>query len=342
MRVVFLGTPEFAVPSLAALVRRFDVALVLTQPDRPKGRGRHLAEPPVKKLARSLNLPVLQPSTLDEAEMRPHFEQAGAEALVVVAYGLKIPGWLLRLPPRGAINVHGSLLPAYRGAAPVNRAIINGDAETGVTTMLLAARMDAGPLLLQRRTCIGPEETAGEVTARLSELGAGLLVVTLDGLVSGIVPPRDQDEALATFAPKLQKDAGLIDWTRGAREIVNLVRGVNPWPGAYALLDGRPLKIWKAAVAARPAAAPGSLPARSAAAASEIRPGTVLAASLHEGLLVACGNFEAVALLNVQTEGKKPLTAPEFLRGRALPAGTMLEIKVMPRKNQGTAGRLIS
>ena len=152
--------------------------------------------------------------------MRPAFERAGAEAAVVVAYGLKIPDWLLALHPRGAINVHGSLLPAYRGAAPVNRAIINGDAETGVTTMLLASRMDAGPMLLQRRTPIGPEETAGEVTARLAELGAGLLVVTLDGLASGIVQPREQDEALATFAPKMRKEDGLIDWPRGAREIV--------------------------------------------------------------------------------------------------------------------------
>jgi methionyl-tRNA formyltransferase len=310
VRVVFLGTPEFAVPSLAALVRRFDVALVLTQPDRPKGRGRHIAEPPVKTLARSFGLSVLQPEVLDEREMRPHFEQAGAEALVVVAYGLKIPDWLLALHPRGAINVHGSLLPAYRGAAPVNRAIINGDAETGVTTMLLASRMDAGPMLMQRRTPIGPEETAGEVTARLAELGAGLLVVTLDGLASGIVQPREQDETLATTAPKLKKEDGLIDWTRSAREIVNLVRGVNPWPGAYTHLDGRPLKIWKAAIAARPAAASS--------------PGTLLAASLHDGLLVACGAGEAVSLLNVQTEGKKPLSAPEFLRGRALAAGTVL------------------
>jgi len=309
VRVVFLGTPEFAVPSLAALARRFEVALVLTQPDRPKGRGRHLAEPPVKTLAKSLDLPVLQPAALDEAQMRPHFEQASAEALVVVAYGLKIPDWLIHMHPRGAINVHGSLLPAYRGAAPVNRAIVNGDAETGVTTMLLAARMDAGPMLMQRRTPIGPEETAGELTARLAELGAGLLVVTLDGLASGIVQPREQDEALATFAPKMHKEDGLIDWTRGARVIVDLVRGVNPWPGAYTLLGGRPLKIGKAAVAS---------------AASEVPPGMVLAASLHEGLLVACGNGEAVALLNIQTEGKKPLTVPEFLRGRALPVGTIL------------------
>jgi methionyl-tRNA formyltransferase len=325
VRVVFLGTPEFAVPSLAALARRFEVTLVLTQPDRPKGRGRRLAEPPVKTLACSLGLPVLQPATLDEAGMRPRFEQAGAEALVVVAYGLKIPDWLIRMHPRGAVNVHGSLLPAYRGAAPVNRAIINGDAETGVTTMLLASRMDAGPMLMQRRTPIGPEETVGEVTARLAELGAGLLVVTLDGLVSGIVQPRDQDEALATFAPKMQKEDGLIDWTRGAREIVNLVRGVNPWPGAYTHLNGKPFKVWKAAVAAQPAAAPGSKGGPSASAPSESRPGTVLAASLHEGLLVACGNGEAVSLLNVQTEGKKPLTAPEFLRGRSLAAGTLLE-----------------
>ena len=317
MRVVFLGTPEFAVPSLAALVRRHEVALVVTQPDRPKGRGRHLAEPPVKILARSLDLPVLQPETLDEREMRPHFERAGAEAAVVVAYGLKIPDWLLALHPRGAINVHGSLLPAYRGAAPVNRAIINGDAETGVTTMLLASRMDAGPLLLQRRTPIGPDETAGELTARLSELGAGLLVVTLDGLASGTVPPRVQDEALATLAPKLSKEDGLIDWKRGAREIVNLVRGVNPWPGAYTHLDGHPLKVWRAVVAA--------FPPSTASRTSAPGPGTVLAASLHEGLLVACGGGEAVALLSVQAGGKKPLPAPEFLRGHGLEPGSRLE-----------------
>jgi methionyl-tRNA formyltransferase len=319
MKLVFLGTPEFAVPSLAALARRHEITLVLTQPDRPKGRGRHLAEPPVKELARSLDLPVLQPEKLSEAEMRPHFERAGAEAAVVVAYGLMIPQWLLAFHPRGAVNVHGSLLPAWRGASPVNRAIIAGEAETGVTTMLLASKMDAGPILMQRRTTIGPEETAGELAARLAQLGAELLVVTLDALASGIVSPREQDEALVTFAPKLTKEDGRIDWSRGAREIVNLVRGVNPWPGAYALLESRPLKIWKAAVAARPAAS------RTGPAASAAAPGTVLAASLNEGLLVACGAGEAVALLNVQTEGKKALTAPEFLRGRGIAPGALLE-----------------
>jgi methionyl-tRNA formyltransferase len=310
MRVVFLGTPEFAVPSLSALARRHEVALVLTQPDRPKGRGRQVAEPPVKVLARALGLPVLQPDRLDEAELRPHFERAGAEAAVVVAYGLKIPDWLLALFPRGAINVHGSLLPAYRGAAPVNRAIIDGDAETGVTTMLLASRMDAGPTLLQRRTPIGPEETAGELTARLAELGAGLLVVTLDGLASGIVTPRAQDESLATFAPKLTKEDGRIDWSLPARRVVDLVRGVNPWPGAYTHLDGRPLKVWKAAAAG--------------AAAAGAAPGTILAASFADGLRVACGEGGAVALLNVQLEGKKPLPAAEFLRGHGVAPGTRL------------------
>jgi methionyl-tRNA formyltransferase len=317
VRVVFLGTPAFAVPSLSALARRHEVALVLTQPDRPKGRGRTLAEPPVKELARGLGIPVLQPERLDEAAVRGPIEQARAEAAIVVAYGLKIPDWLLALPPHGAINVHGSLLPAYRGAAPVARAIVNGDAETGVTTMLLASRMDAGPILLQRRTPIGPEETAGELAARLAELGAGLLVVTLDGLASGIVSPQPQDEALATFAPKLAKEDGRIDWSAPARRIVDLVRGVNPWPGAYTGLEGRPLKIWKAAVAARPA--PGGT-----GAPADVPPGTVLAASFHEGLIVACGAGEAVALLNVQTEGKKSLSAAEFLRGRTLAPGTLL------------------
>lgn len=315
MRVVFFGTPEFAVPSLAALAHRHEVALALTQPDRPKGRGRQVAEPPVKALARDLGIPVLQPERLEEASLRPRLEAAGAEAAVVVAYGLKVPDWLLAFHRLGAVNVHGSLLPAYRGASPVSRAVMNGDAETGVTTMLLASRMDAGPILMQRRTPIGPEETAGELAARLAVLGAELLVVTLDGLASGIVQPRPQDEALASFAPKLRKEDGLIDWSRRAPEIVDLVRGVNPWPGAYTQLDGRPLKVWKAAALPRRA---GSGPPSPAA------PGTVLAASLHEGLLVACGDGEVVALLNVQTEGKKPLSAAEFLRGRALTPGQEL------------------
>jgi methionyl-tRNA formyltransferase len=313
VRVVFFGTPEFALPSLSALARRHEVALVFTQPDRPKGRGRALAEPPVKELARALGIPVHQPEKLAEADVRPLLEAAGAEAAVVVAYGLKIPDWLLALHPRGAINVHGSLLPAWRGAAPVNRAIVEGDAETGVTTMLLASRMDAGPVLMQRRTPIAPEETAGELSARLAELGAVLLVVTLDGLVSGTVQPRPQDDAAATFAPKMTKEDGRVDWSRPALQVVNLVRGVNPWPGAYTHRDGRPLKIWRAAAAARPAGAPAGAAA-----------GTILAASLHEGLIVACGAGEAVALLSVQPEGKKPMPAPEYLRGHAVAAGGLL------------------
>lgn len=316
MRVVFFGTPEFAVPSLAALARRHEVALALTQPDRPKGRGRRVAEPPVKALALALGVPVLQPERLEEASLRPRLDAVGAEAAVVVAYGLKIPDWLLAFHRLGAVNVHGSLLPAYRGASPVNRAITAGDAETGVTTMLLASRMDAGPILMQRRTPIGPEETAGELAARLAVLGAELLVVTLDGLAAGIVQPRPQDEVLATFAPKLRKEDGLIDWSRPAPEIVNLVRGVNPWPGAYTHLDGRALKVWKAAVAAPPQAGSQS--------PSPAAPGTLLAASLHEGLLVACGGGGAVSLLTVQTEGKRPLSAAEFLRGRALGPGQQL------------------
>jgi methionyl-tRNA formyltransferase len=308
MKVAFLGTPEFAVPSLATLAKRHEVALVLTQPDRPKGRGRRLAAPPVKELALALGIPILQPERLAEPEVRAALEQVRPDCLVVVAYGLKIPDWLLALPPRGTVNVHASLLPAYRGASPVNRAVMNGDAETGVTTMLMASRMDAGPILMQRRTPIGPEETAGELAARLAELGAGLLVVTLDGLVSGTVAPRAQDDARATLAPKLGKDDGRIDWRAPARSIVDLVRGVNPWPGAQTRRDGATLKVWKAAAApGRPGAAPW----------------TVLAASLREGLVVAAGEG-AVSLLLVQAEGKKALPAPEYLLGHPLAAGTLL------------------
>lgn len=309
MRVVFLGTPDFAVPSLAAVARRHEVTLVVTQPDRPKGRGRRLAPPPVKELALRLGLPVFQPADLREETARPQFAAAAADVAVVVAYGLKIPPWLLAFHRLGAVNVHGSLLPSYRGAAPVSRAIMNGDAETGVTTMLLVDRMDAGPTLLQRRTPIGPEETAGEVTSRLAALGADLLVVTLDGLAAGTVQPRPQDDARATLAPKLAKEDGRIDWGRGVREIVDLVRGVNPWPGAATSWEGRPVKVWKAA------AAVGPWPAAA--------PGTVLAAAPREGLIVAAGDGP-VSLTLVQAEGKKALPAAEFLTGHPIPAGTVL------------------
>lgn len=309
MRVIFMGTPAFAVPSLAALARHHEVALVVTQPDRPKGRGRRLAAPPVKELARQLGIPVLQFETLTEKETRPYFAAFAAEAAVVVAFGLKLPDWFLVFHPRGVVNVHGSLLPSYRGAAPVNRAIMNGDAETGVTTMFVSSRMDTGPILLQRRTLIGPEETAGELARRLAELGAQLLVKTLDGLAAGTVQAQEQDEVLATNAPKLKKEDGLIDWRRPAREIVNLVRGVNPWPGAYTHYEEHTIKVWKAA------ATPGG----NAGAA----PGTILAASPRDGLLVATGDG-VLSLHIIQTEGKKALLAAEFLLGHPLPVGGLL------------------
>ncbi len=309
MRVVFLGTPQFAVSSLAALAARHEVALVVSQPDRPRGRGRQTAPTPVKELALSLGLPVRQFERLREPEARAAFEAAGAEAAVVVAYGLLVPDWLIAMHRLGAVNAHGSLLPAWRGAAPINRAIMSGDAETGITTMQLVSRLDAGPVLLERRTPIGPAETAGELAARLADIAAELLLETLDGLAAGTVAPRPQDEERATYAPKLAKDEGRIRWDAPAGAIANLVRGVNPWPGAFTSAGGRTLKIWRAAPmeCGKPVEMPG----------------TVLAAAARDGLIVAAAD-DALSVLEAQWEGKRALPARELLRGTPIPVGSVL------------------
>lgn len=309
MRAVFFGTPEFAVPSLQVLAAVHEVALAVTQPDRPKGRGRRPQAPPVKELAAALGIPVAQPERLDEPAVRPVLEAAGAEIGVVVAYGLRLPDWLLAFFPRGMVNVHGSLLPLLRGAAPIQRAVMEGHAESGVTTMLVVAEMDAGPVLLQRATPIGPAETSGELAARLAVLGAELLVETLAGLADGTVAPREQDASRATRAPKLRKEESRVDWSLPARDLTARIRGLTPWPGAWTGAAGRKLRILRASPleCGRPPEPPG----------------TVLAADAKSGLLVAAAD-DTVALLELQWEGKRALPAAEFLRGSPLRAGERL------------------
>ena len=303
MGVIFMGSADFSLPILKALSEGEEVLAVVTQPDRPRGRGQRVVPTPVKEWAEGRGIPVLEPQGLKD----PFLEEVrgvGPEAIVVAAYGRILPPELLRLPPLGCINVHPSLLPKYRGAAPVNWAIIRGEIETGVTTFLMDEGMDSGPILLQRRVRIGEGETASELLGRLAELGAELLLETLKRWRRGEIEPRPQREEEATFAPKLRKEDGLINWKREAREINNLIRGAQPWPGAYTFLRGKLLKVHRARV--------GS---------GRGEPGEVI--SLEEGIEVACGEG-SLLLQEVQLEGRRRVLWEDFLRGYPLSIGERL------------------
>lgn len=300
MKLVFCGTPQFAVPSLEKLVQAgFDVRLVVTQPDRPQGRGMELAAPPVKQSAVKLGLPVIQPEKIKKnAEFQKKLANLQPDAIIVVGYGRIIPPWMLQLPRLGNINVHASLLPKYRGAAPIQWAVARGEFVTGVTTMRLDEGLDTGDILLQREIPIQPEDTAITLAPRLASLGADLLVETLHGLERGRITAVPQDHSRATLAPILQKDDGLVDFSCAAADICNRLRGFQPWPGAYTQFRGRNLKI----VSARPVKEPISL-----------TPGAV--AIRGDRLLVGCGEGTVLELLQVQPEGKKAITARQFISG---------------------------
>jgi methionyl-tRNA formyltransferase len=301
MTLVFCGTPQFAVPSLERLAQEgFDIQLVVTQPDRPQGRGMVLTSPPVKQAAQKLGLPVIQPEKIKtNDEFRKKLEELRPEAIIVVGYGRLIPPWMLALPPRGNINVHASLLPRYRGAAPIQWAIASGETVTGATTMLLNEGLDTGDILLQDYIPIDPADTAITLTPRLAELGACLLIKTLRGLERGTVRPKPQDHSRATFAPILKKEDGQVDFRRSAEEIYNRLRGFQPWPGATAQFRGKSLKI----VAAHPEPQGAVAPAPS-----ELK-------WEAEKLLVGCGSGTVLELLQVQPEGKRAMSAREFVSG---------------------------
>jgi methionyl-tRNA formyltransferase len=298
MRLVFCGTPQFAVPTLSTLVEAgHAIALVVTQPDRPKGRGMELAASPVKERALELGLPVAQPDKIKNNEQfRAQLTEIGPEAIIVVGYGRIIPPWMIDLPPLGNINLHGSLLPKYRGAAPIQWAIACGETITGVTTMRIDAGLDTGDILLQQEIPIASDDTAETLAPRLAAIGADLMVTTLRGLQSGSVEPRVQDHSQSSLAPILKKEDGLIDFRRTAQEIVNRLRGFQPWPGAYTQFRGKNLNVWSAHAESR------FLP-----------PGTMLADSGR--LFVGCGDNTALELLEVQPEGKKRMPARDFVHG---------------------------
>ncbi len=313
MRLVFLGTPTFAVPTLDAIVRAgHEVSAVVTQPDRPKGRGQQLTAPPVKEAALRLGLPVYQPERVRRPDAVEFLREQRADAMVVVGYGQIIPQNVIDLAPLGIINVHGSLLPKYRGAGPIQWAILNGETRTGVTTMRIDAGLDTGDMLLKAETAIGPEETAPELGARLAAMGAELLLETLAGLQDGSIVPEKQDAALATYAPMLKKEDGRIDWARAAQKIHNQVRGLQPSPGGYTAFRGQTLHVRKSRVAEVRSEAEVRLEAS--------KPGTVLSV---RPLVVACGEG-ALELLEVQSEGRKRVPAADFANGQRLAENEIL------------------
>jgi len=308
MVVVFFGTPQFAVPTLRRLLdSSHAIAGVVTQPDRPRGRGQKITHAPVKALALERGIPVYQPDRLKPPEVADTLRAWQADLGVVAAYGRIIPEHLLTIPRFGMINVHASLLPKYRGAAPVHRAVIGGDDHTGVTIMRVVKELDAGGMLAKVTRPIGPDETSDVVETGLADMGADLLVTVVDKLASGTAHEEPQDEMSATYAPRLTKEEGLIDWTQGAAAIHNRVRGLYPWPHAYTFLNGHRLIVLRSAVATRNAATPTS------------GPGTILGAT-SDAIRVATGDGE-LAILEVQPEGRRAMRVHDFLLGHRLAAG---------------------
>ncbi|WP_263383473.1 methionyl-tRNA formyltransferase [Granulicella arctica] len=309
MKLVFCGTPEFAVPTLKAVVAAgHEVALVTTQPDRAAGRGMTMHAPAVKTAALELGLPMVQPEKIkNNLELRAQLEGIAPDAILIVAYGRIVPQWMLDLPPLGNVNLHGSLLPKYRGAAPIQWAVAEGETVTGVTTMRIDAGLDTGDLLLAKAVPLAPEETSIDLYESLAAIGAELMVETLAGLADGSIVPRGQDHACATLAPVLRREDGAIDFGREARRIYDRWRGFQPWPGAYTTLRGKKFLVQRMRLTEeRASEEPGTLVIRDAQ------------------LLVACGGGSVLALDEVQLEGKRRMDASEFLRGYQIKTGERL------------------
>lgn len=303
-----MGTPEFAVPSLEALLKSDDhIVGVVTQPDRPKGRGQALVSPPIKVIAQRAGIPLMQPLKIRTPDFLEALAAWKPDMIAVTAFGRILHAPILSLPPKGCVNVHGSLLPKYRGAAPVQWAVINGETETGITTMLMDEGMDTGPMLLQERIQIKPDDTAGTLAPLLAELGGRLLVETIRQLKAGTVKPRPQDSSQATMAPMLKKEDGAIDWTHKASSIANRIRGLSPWPGAYTFIGQDRWNIWTAA--AKPAH-------------SHEPPGTIIDVTKH-ALHIATGEG-VLELLEIQTPNSKRMAVAQFLAGHRVAKGARL------------------
>lgn len=310
MRIVFMGTPQAAVPTLSRCVADgHEVLAVYTQPDRPSGRGQKVVASPVKQEAERLGIRILQPTSLRIPESLDTFRSVNADIAVVVAYGRILPAAYLSAFEHGAVNVHFSLLPKYRGAAPVNWAIAHGETVTGVTTMLMDEGLDTGDILLQSETAIGGDETSIDLTSRLAELGAGLLSGTLAGLAS--IKPAKQDDSRATYAPILRKEDGVIDWNSPAASIVNRVRGFQPFPGSFTYLNGTKLNLWKCREV-------------SGASTGEAQPGVVRSVE-RDGIVVGCGDGTSLVIDEIQVPGKRRMSVRDFLNGSKLDVGDRFE-----------------
>ena len=310
MRIVFMGTPEFAVPSLEALVESvYEICGVFTQPDKPKNRGMKLQTTPVKEYALSVGLPVFQPVKMRDGEALAILQRLRPDLIAVAAYGKILPVDILELPPLGCVNVHSSLLPRYRGAAPINWAILNGEDETGVTIQRMAEGIDTGDILAQARTAIEINENAAQLTARLARLGAELLLETVRQLEAGSARATPQDESQASHAPMLSKELSPMDWGKTARQLHDQVRGLYPWPSAVAVLDGIRCKMIRTSLLEEE---------------TDQQPGTVLRAD-KKGLWVSCGDGRVLEILELQPDGKKAMTAAAFLMGHPIQTGTVID-----------------
>ncbi len=309
LRIVFMGTPEFAVPSLQALLDTADVGRVVgvvTQPDRPKGRGYQLVPPPVKTLAEQAGITVIQPTKMKDPAFLDQLRSWAPDLIAVTAFGRILPPVILELPPQGCVNVHGSLLPKYRGAAPIQWAVMNGETETGITTMLMDAGMDTGPMLLHEKVAVLPGENAGELAARLAPIGGRLLIKTLTALKNGTLTPATQDSAQATLAPILKKEDGMLVWDADATALANRVRGLTPWPGAYTFYQGERWQVWRAE--ASPLSGDG--------------PGMIVEVS-KDAIRVAAGKG-SLLIQEIQAASGKRLSVRQYLSGHSIITGTVL------------------
>lgn len=303
MKIVFMGTPEFAVPSLELLIKSgYNVAVVYTKTDKPKNRGMKVSYSPIKELAIQHGIEVVQPVTLYDGSEAERLSNIKPDCIVVTAYGKLLPENVLRIPRYGCVNVHASILPRYRGAGPIQHAVLNGETETGITTMLMAKELDAGDMLLTDKTEIGEYETAGELHDRLAQIGAQLLIRTLEGLQSGSIRAAAQAHNQATYAPMLSKQDSPVDWSKTPDEINNQVRGLNPWPVAAGMIGGESFKIYKVLKTEK---------------TTEKQPGTVVGAS-GNGIEIACGGGKVIVITQLQRPGGKIMSASDYLRGHSI------------------------
>jgi methionyl-tRNA formyltransferase len=314
LRIVFMGTPEFAIPSLEAILYSgYNIIGVVTQPDRPKGRGKKLTPPPVKEWAVERNIPVYQPEKVKDSAFVEVLKQLAPDLIVTAAFGQILSEEILNIPPLGCINVHASLLPKYRGASPIQQALIDGETETGITIMYMDVGMDTGDIILQKSIPIHPDEQADELHDRLAVLGGQVLKEALKLFETGRPVGRPQEHDRATYCKKIDKSMGNIDWTQSAARIRNLVRGLTPWPGAFTFLEGQRIKVWK-------------VQEWEYSKPETYAPGQVVAADEHQGLVAACG-YGFLRLVTIQGEGKKVMQDTEFLRGNPVPVGTVFQTR---------------